>query len=218
MAFPRYERQRFDEMIPEVDEALRRLLGTAARPGSGIEISFEAPTRDWASRRNAPTIDAYLYDIREDLTRRERGALAVRDEHGAVTSRRQPPRHFRLSYLVTAWTKRAEDEHRLLSDVLGRLLTIETLPMGETGMLASLGYLVPMTVAVPPQESRAVTEMWSALGGDLKPSLDVVVIAPFPVSPEFPAGPPVTEGLGVRARRIDEPEAAVPLRMRRVAR
>ncbi|MEV7547917.1 Pvc16 family protein, partial [Streptomyces sp. NPDC089915] len=35
------------------------------RAPPGIEVSFEAPTRDWAARRNAPAVNAYLYDIRE---------------------------------------------------------------------------------------------------------------------------------------------------------
>lgn len=50
-----------------------------------------------------PTIDVYLYDIREDLRRRERGVL---NEYNAdqIVGRHLPPRHFKLSYLVTAWT------------------------------------------------------------------------------------------------------------------
>ena len=36
---------------------------------------FDAPTRDWAGRRTTQTVDVYLYDIREDMRRRERGVL-----------------------------------------------------------------------------------------------------------------------------------------------
>jgi hypothetical protein len=50
-----------------------------------------------------------------------------------------------------------------------------------------------MTVAAPPAESRSLADLWSALGGELKPSLDLVVIAPFLVSPEYPVGPPVED-------------------------
>ncbi len=114
-------------MIHEVDEALRRLLRAALPEGSG-EVVFEAPNRDWAARRNAPTLNSYLYDIREDVARRERGAYAERGPDGVVLRRRQPPRWFRLSYLLTAWTNRPEDEHRLLSAALGALLAHELLP------------------------------------------------------------------------------------------
>lgn len=72
-------------MIHEIDEALRGLLAPAVTG----DVAFEAPTRDWAARRNAPTLNAYLYDIREDVARRERGAYAERDAQGIVT--RRPP-------------------------------------------------------------------------------------------------------------------------------
>ena len=79
---------------------------------------FDAPTKDWAGRRNAPTVDVYLYDIREDLRRRERGLINEYDGATGSSARHLPPRHFKLSYLVTAWTQRPEDEHRLLSALL----------------------------------------------------------------------------------------------------
>ncbi|MFD7817885.1 DUF4255 domain-containing protein [Streptomyces sp. NPDC059785] len=191
-------------MIHEVDEVLKKLLGDGALAGSGIDVAFDAPTRDWAARRNSPTVNAYLYDIREDVSRRERGTMAVKDERGLVVRRRQPPRWFRLSYLVTAWTKQPQDEHRLLSAVLATLLPREILPADELpGALGALGLSVPLTVASLQTEARSLAEIWSALGGELKPSLDVVVTAPFPAFPEYDAGPPVTEGAGVRVRGID---------------
>ncbi|MFJ2788115.1 MULTISPECIES: DUF4255 domain-containing protein [unclassified Streptomyces] len=183
-------------MIHEMDEALRGLLAPAVTG----EVAFDAPTRDWAARRNAPTLNAYLYDIREDVARRERGALAERDAHGVVTRRLQPPRWFRLSYLVTAWTTRPEDEHRLLSGVLALLLPHEVLPDGAVPeSVRPISTVLPLTVAVPPADSRSLAEIWSALGGELKPSLDVVITTPFPVTPAHPVAPPVTEvEIGVR--------------------
>jgi hypothetical protein len=74
---------------------------------------------------------------------------------------------------VTCWTRRPEDEHRLLSAVLG---------------------------------------------GDLKPSLDVVVIAPYPEEFAGPIAPPVTEGAAVVGRRRDIPDKVDPMRMRRIRR
>jgi hypothetical protein len=192
-------------MINEVDEALRRLIRGETLPGGTGEVVFDAPTRDWAARRNAPTVNAYLYDIREEVARRERGMVSVRDETHRVVHHRQPPRWFRLSYLVTAWTKRPEDEHRLLSAVLGCLLRHEILPSKELpAALADLDAALPVTVAVPPPESRSIADIWSALGGELKPSLDVVVTLPFPVTPVYPAAPPVTEPTVALVRDIAE--------------
>lgn len=92
----------------------------------------------------------------------------------------------------------------MLSAVLATLLPREVLPPEElTGALAELGLTVPMTVAGLQTDARSFAEIWSALGGELKPSLDLVVTAPFPAFPEYEAGPPVTEGAGVRVRGTD---------------
>nr|MDT0658149.1 DUF4255 domain-containing protein [Micromonospora sp. DSM 115978] len=185
-------------MIHEIDEALRRLVKEEALPSSTVEVVFDAPTREWAARRNAPTVNVYLYDIREDLRRRSRGLINEYDEQGAVARRVLPPRYVKLSYLVTAWTQRPEDEHRLLSALLLGFIRFDAVPAGVlTGSVARLGMPVPMTVALPPPEDRAFADVWTALGGELKPSLDIVVSTPLDSGQSRPAGPPVREGLQV---------------------
>ncbi|AZQ38549.1 DUF4255 domain-containing protein [Streptomyces cyaneochromogenes] len=203
-------------MIHEVDEVIERLLKGGALAGSGVDVSFEAPTRDWAARRNTTAVNAYLYDIREDVRRRHRGSAPVEDGRGIVLKRRQPPRWFRLSYLVTAWTKQPKDEHRLLSAVLATLLPRELIPADELpGALGALGLSMPLTVAGLQTEARSLAEIWSALGGELKPSLDLVVTAPFPAYPEYDVGPPVTEGAAVRVRAVDGSAEGSPERRHR---
>lgn len=193
--FPPPPRGHRGTVIHEVDEALRRLVRDDALRGTDVEVAFEAPTKDWAARRNAPTVNVYLYDIREDVRRRQRGLLNEYD-NGQVTARRLPPRHIKLSYLVTAWTQRSEDEHRLLSELLVGFLRHEAVPVALlTGSLVRLGLPVPMTVALPPPEDRAFADVWTALGGELKPSLDVVVSAPIDSGRVFAAGPPVEDGM-----------------------
>jgi hypothetical protein len=192
-------------VIHEVDEAIRRLVRDQALRGTDVEVAFDAPTKDWAARRNAPTVNVYLYDIREDMRRRQRGLLNEYDSEGIVTARHMPPRHMKLSYLVTAWTQRPEDEHRLLSSLLGGFLRYESVPEDLlSGSLAELGLPVSITVALPPPEDRAFADVWTALGGELKPSLDVVISAPVEAGRSLPAGPPVDDGMQVNMRG-DEP-------------
>ena len=182
-------------MIGEVDSALRTLIEREAIGRGDVEVVFDAPTREWAGRRNSPTIDVYLYDIREDMRRRERGMLNEYDaDEREIVARHLPPRHFKLSYLVTAWTQRPEDEHRLLSSLLTCFLRFDALPEDlVTGSLAELGLAVPVTVALPPPEDRAFADVWSALGGELKPSIDLVVSAPVDTGQRYETGPPVTD-------------------------
>ncbi len=181
-------------MIHEVDSALRALIVRDTPGTKDVEVVFDAPTKDWAARRNAPTIDVYLYDIREDLRRRQRGLLNEYSTDRVVVARHLPPRHFKLSYLITAWTQRPEDEHRLLSALLTCFLAHEAIPtelLGEP--LTALGLPVPVTIALPPPEDRSFADVWSALGGELKPSLDIVVSVPVDTGQRFVAGPPVQD-------------------------
>ena len=112
--------------------------------------------------------------------------------------RRPAPRFFKLSYLVTAWTQRPEDEHRLLDNLLRAFLRYDALPDRlVTGPLAETGWRSRSPSALPPPEDRAFADVWSALGGELKPSLDLVVSAPVDTGVVYPVGPPVSDGIFV---------------------
>jgi hypothetical protein len=181
-------------MIQDVDESLRALVKKEALNGSKAEVAFDAPNRDWASRRNTPTVDLYLYDIREDLEQREVMWEDIRGDDGFVKERRPPPRRFKLSYLVTAWTQRPEDEHRLLSSLLSCFLRNPTMPAEAlSGALTEARQPILLNIAQPPPQDRSISDVWSALGGELKPSLDLVINAPFEVKRGIAAGPPVLE-------------------------
>jgi hypothetical protein len=191
-------------VIHEVDESLRLLMRREALQGADVEIVFDAPTKDWAGRRNTPTINMYLYDIREDMHRRHEGMLEVRNEEGRVISRKPPPRFFKLSYLLTAWTQRPEDEHRLLSSCLAAFLKYQEIPPDvRVGSLDDLGVDVPILIAVPPPQDRSISDIWTALGGELKPSLDIVVMAPCVTGRDYHIGPPLVEPPMVGLRAAD---------------
>jgi len=184
-------------MIQDVDESLRALVKRDALNGSKADVAFDAPTKEWSSRRNTPTVDLYLYDIREDLEQREVMWEDIRGDARdprLITERRPPPRRFKLSYLVTAWTQRPEDEHRLLSALLGCFLRHPTMPADAlSGTLVESRQPITLNIALPPPQDRSISDVWSALGGELKPSLDLIVNAPFDVKVAMPAGPPVLE-------------------------
>jgi hypothetical protein len=207
-------------VIHEVDEGLRRLLGEAGLAASGVEIVFDAPTSDWAARRSAPTVCVFLYDIREDNSRRNSSSGEIYDEDGFVVARRSPARWFELTYLVTAWASRPQDEHRLLSQVLACLVSTDTLgPHLLTGSLAELGLIVGLDAGGTGLDAPAASDVWSALGGELKPSLGVRVRAPL-AGIQRAAAPPVTEGLVVRSvpRSLpDEPDSTRRLRYTEVS-
>lgn len=181
-------------VIHDVDESLRELIRTGAVNGSGLEISFETPSAEWSSRLTTPALSLYLYNIQEDPKRREVQYQEVRNDDGVVVARVLPPRRFKLSYLVTAWAQRPEDEHRLLSAVLSCFIRSEVVPPAVLqGALIGLEEPVRCTIALPLPPERSITDVWSTLGGPLKASLDLVVTAPFVTGRHQHVGPPVTE-------------------------
>jgi hypothetical protein len=182
-------------VIHDVDQLLERLVRRDALNGSAVDLVFDAPTKDWVARRSGPCVNLYLYDIREDLGRRVPTWEDVRGKDGMVAGRGQPPRRFRLAYLVTAWTQRPEDEHRLLSSLLVCMLRNAMIKAEDLGSpLDAADLPVYIDVGQPETQERSLADIWSALGGELKPSLDVVVTAPVVVSQNAYFGPPVMAG------------------------
>lgn len=204
-------------MFHDIDETIKALVLREVAQ-KDVEVVFDAPTKDWATRRNKSTIDIYLYDIREDLRRRQLGVIDVRDAEGHTTARRQPVRFFKLSYLMTVWTGRPADEHRLLATLLQCFLRHDHLPEDLlVGELVDLNVPFALTLAIPPPEDRALSDVWSAMGGELKPSLDLVVIVPWDLDRTAPTEQPVVTPRfdfagpdGAEERRIprDEPVLA----------
>jgi hypothetical protein len=204
-------------VIHDVDQLLERLVRRDALNGSAVDLVFDAPTKDWVARRSGPAVNLYLYDIREDLARRVPAWEDVRGPGGDVTARVQPPRRFRLAYLVTAWTQRPEDEHRLLSSLLLAFLRNPMLKPGELGgTLEDADLPVYLEVGQPETQERSLADVWSALGGELKPSLDLVVVAPVVVGRSTPFGPPISEpptiGLGSPDAAAEPIERRAPRR------
>lgn len=181
-------------MLNDVDDSLRALIRRDVVNGSSVEVALDAPTREWSARRSVPTLNLYLYDISEDLDQRQHLFEEVRDGDGRMVDRRKPPRIYRLAYLVTAWTQRPEDEHRLLAGVLDCFLRFDALPQDVLqGALADLRRALPVSIGRPLPAERSLSDIWTALGGELKPSLDLVVRVPFPIDQHFAVGPIVTE-------------------------
>ena len=98
----------------------------------------------------------------------------------AATARRgieRPPLRLECSYAVTAWTREAEDEHRLLSQTLAVLLAYTGLPervLSErlAEVSASQG---PIMTRIGQPKSDHKAEFWTAVGGRYRVSLDYVV-------------------------------------------
>src|SRR3954464_4527352 len=112
-------------MLNLLDESLEEFLRTVVPlPKREIDISFDAPDKDWSARVSRPTINMYLWDVRRNVSEREMGMETVHDANGRP-HRRSPLPRVDCRYLVTAWTADIRDEHSLLGAVLAALLQRE---------------------------------------------------------------------------------------------
>ncbi len=183
-------------MIQSLDETIKRLLidKTPLDPRE-VEISFEVPKRDWAAGLTRPTINLYLYDIRENLTLKEtqQGWLVERDLAKGTSVKRRAPLRVDVSYLITAWTRAVEDEHSLLWHVLATLFQYPELPPDFLqGQLKGEPTPIPTEVARVDGALKNAADFWTALDNQLKPSLHYQVTLPLDVARlKVVSGPPV---------------------------
>ena len=164
-------------MLADLDESLRVLMQSElAKHGFElVQIVFDAPTKDWASTLSAPTLNLFLYDIRESKDIRPSDWESRNGDDGRRYDVR-PPLRVDVGYAVTAWTRNVEDEHRMLSQALAILFAFPELPRGElTGSLRNGSQRFPLRTRIAQERSDGGSNFWTAVGGQYKASLDYVV-------------------------------------------
>src|SRR5919106_278597 len=187
--------------IADLDEALRGLLRRELdRHGfEGVDIAFDAPSKEWSGKLTNPTVDLFLYDLREAVERAEISETERRGNGQSMLTR--PPMRLELTYAVTAWTKAVEDEHRLLSQVLGILFSYRQLPDEVLGANGSQLREAETSVGRPREEKA---DFWTSVGGQYKASIDFVVRIKVESGATFVRGPEVRVQT-VRTRLSDGP-------------
>jgi hypothetical protein len=181
-------------MLADLDESLRRLLTRELEQHGfgGVSVTFDAPAREWAVALSGPTVNLFLYDLREASDLREAEWREHR-ENGAARMAR-PPLRLECSYAVTAWARAIEDEHRLLSQVLAVLFAHERLPPGclAGDLTEPAAQPYPLTTRVGAARSDGKADFWNAIGGSYKASIDYLVMLSCDAGVTVQRGPEVT--------------------------
>lgn len=176
--------------IADFDEALRTLLRRELKRHGfeGVEVAFDAPSKEWSGKLTNPTVDVFLYDLREATERAAATPTEARGNGQAIVT--PPPLRLELTYAVTAWTRAVEDEHRLLSQVLVVLFSHSRVPddildSGNGGVrLRDV-----QTSVGRPREEKA--DFWTSVGGEYKASIDFVAHLTIESGATFVRGPEV---------------------------
>ncbi len=155
-------------MIHDFDKTLEKLIVEQGNLDKNeIDVSFELPNGDWASRLARPTINCWCYDLRENVKLRNMEINVNRMERHAQL--RLAPLRFSLTYLVTAWARKIEDEHQLLWRVLGALARLPVItPDRCEGALREQPYDIPITVGQIGDTTGNITDLWSVLESEMR--------------------------------------------------
>lgn len=176
-------------MLHLLDEALEALLRERVPLDTGdVDITFRSPTAEWGVGLTRPTVNLFLWGVNLSASYASAGMPLVEQE--GRLGRRTPLPRIECSYLATAWTTEVRDEHQLLGAVLAVALTDTELP--DDVLPDPLRSLPRPTIAMSRAETPRSAEFWSAVGGRLKPGLDLLVTATVDAGVIAGVGPPVT--------------------------
>jgi len=171
-------------MIHELSQALRSLL---TRSGLGeIEVVFNRPAENFQPTK--PTINLFLYDLRENLELRH-NEPGIERRSGQVITRR-PPLFVACSYLVTAWVGQSQTETEILQEqaLLSQALQIfarhPTIPDDDLPEPFKRSIPPWEMVTLLPDTQKNLSEFWSSIGNKLRPSFNATVTMPMPVFAE----------------------------------
>jgi Pvc16 N-terminal domain/Carboxypeptidase regulatory-like domain len=178
-------------MIRDLSETLNAILTQPSLPAelATATISFDHPVESF--NPGTPTVNLFLFDIRENPELRLQETSITRSNVTAVIT--QPPRRILCTYLVTAWvsggTAPVWQEHRLLSQVLAVLSQYPTIPADlAVKTIKTSDPPVQLQVAMG-STATGVSEFWSSLGAKLRPSLTAQATLALPLFPPSPPQP-----------------------------
>lgn len=171
-------------MIQDLDDTIKELLVQKVPIDTAVtDISFDMPTGEWETALTKPTVDVYLYDVRENHELRSNERYLSRA--GGYGTETRAPHRIDLTYLITAWTTDVSDEHRLLGGMLNTLLRYPIIPE-EVYKGTIVNQSLPLHAWIAqPDRTPNVWDFWGSLGSRLKAGISyMVTLAVEPFAPE----------------------------------
>jgi hypothetical protein len=192
-------------MIQDLDRTLQKIVIERGKLNKNeIDVAFDQPTSEWSSRLSRPTINCWCYDLRENAKLRNMDMTVSRNEQNRRASLRLPPLRFNLTYLVTAWARKVEDEHQLLWRALGAFAQTPMLTADLCeGALKEQPYDMPLTIGQVSETAANFADLWGVLDNEMR--LGFNLQATLALDPERGFEEPL-----VLERRVGIGQTAVP--------
>ncbi len=184
-------------MISDLDETLRQLLIAEIPIKNGeVEVSFDQPKREWSARLSKPTINFFLYDVRENVTLRQHQWERLPDSNNIARLKRTPYR-VDCYYMLTTWAAEPDDEHRLLTRCLMALFRFPVLPEDRlVGALRNPIFEIQARLANHDKLTNPA-EVWASLDNEMRPSVSYLIT--LALDPWKEISGPVVRTLTLRA-------------------
>jgi hypothetical protein len=164
-------------MFDDLDETIRQLLIAEMPVRNGeIELSFDQPKRQWSGRLSKPTLNLFLYDVRENaVLRQHQWERLPGNGSDSPAHLKRTPLRVDCTYMLTAWATVPEDEHRLLTRALLALFRFPILPEERlVGALRKPPFDIQTRLASHDKLTNPA-EVWSSLDNEMRPSISYVV-------------------------------------------
>lgn len=163
-------------MIQDVDDTLRELLVQRVPiKTADIDIKFDMPTKDWSATVTKPTVNLFLYDVRENHELRTSERPFTRTDRTGTLTRAAV--RVDLSYLISVWTTDISDEHQLLGRILTALVQFPQVPNEVLkGAMQSQPFPVHAWIAQPERLPNP-WEFWGHMDHGMKAALNYVLTA-----------------------------------------
>lgn len=161
-------------MLADLDETIKKLLVEDMPVKNGeIDIKFDQPKREWSAKLTKPTVNFFLYDLRENVELRQAQYQKVNNGSARdnLARMKKAPHRMDCYYMMTTWAAEAEDEHRLMTRTLMSLFRHPFLPEHLLeGTLQNPKFPLSTQVARHDKLTNPA-EIWSALDNEMRPTI-----------------------------------------------
>lgn len=199
-------------MIEDLDENIKQLLVAEMPIQNGmINVQFDQPKREWSAKLGKkPTINFFLYDVRENNTLRQHQWERLQSDNGKKQPAQLKRTPFRMDcyYMLTVWGADPEVEHSVLSRCILTLLRFPVLP--EDRLIGKLqNPLFPIQTRLASYDKLTnPAEVWASLDNEMRPSLSYIITLTFDPWQKSIVEAPIVNTLTFRAGQT----STLPLR------
>lgn len=190
-------------MLHDLNKTLEKILVQKGNiTPNQIDISFEQPNGQWSARLSRPSLNCWCFDLRENVKLRSMNMTTTRNGNQGRTT--FAPRRIDLTYLITAWASKIEDEHQLLWRALAALKRTPSLePQECEGMLRYQSHDVPLLVADTSSTTVNLVDLWGVLDNQMR--LGFLLTATVDLDVELSIEAPLVLEATIRLGSSDDP-------------